>query len=154
MRFNFDHIVYSYYNNKLLTTLEKIYTPRIQEGPLILYDARHVHELTSLICSEDSNHASMLLTYSREDRIPDWSMGYLLLVLQTVAGKAVLSSILHALCRYDHTNSTQRSDSNHDTDSDSGTTTTTTRTITGSTAMIEKMNGSSVDSYSSRHDDR
>lgn len=50
------------------------------EGPLILYDARHVHELAILIRSEDSNHASMFLTYSCEDRIPDWSMGYVLLV--------------------------------------------------------------------------
>jgi len=52
MRFNFDHLVYSYYNNKLLTTLEKIHDPKMQEGPLILYDARHVHELASLIRSE------------------------------------------------------------------------------------------------------
>jgi hypothetical protein len=37
-------------------------------------------------------------------------------VLQTVAGKAVLSSMLHALCRNDHTDSTTRSDNKHDTD--------------------------------------
>ena len=96
---------------------------------------------------------------NRHDDVCDnhylYHMPYEDVVLQTVAGKAVLSSILHALCRYDHTNSTLRSDSNHDTDGDSGTTTTTTtRTIT-STAMTEEMNGSSIDdSYSTRHDDR
>ena len=95
MRFNFDHIVYSYYNNKLLTTLEKIYTPRIQEVPLILYDARHVYELAILIRSEDSNHASMFLTYSCEDRIPDWSLGYLTTIGLLVTSSITLSMVLH-----------------------------------------------------------
>ena len=66
MRFNFDHLVYSYYNNKLLTTLEKIHDPKMQEGPLILYDARHVHELASLIRSEVNDDLDDRSRYDRQ----------------------------------------------------------------------------------------
>jgi hypothetical protein len=223
MRFNFDHLVYSYYNNKLLTTLDKIHDPMIQEGPLKLFDARHVYELALLIRSDTIMQACFSFTHIKivfqtgtwdnfywsprnfifnplygpalvkairylmthncqhyirivyvtaVPQVPtksSWSNNYAIkvvtqwlqqqfislnysnfevvdgyeivyptvtghrhddvcdnhylchpayedVVLQTVAGKAVLSNMLHALCRYDHTDSTIRSENKHDTD--------------------------------------
>ena len=83
------------------------------------------------------------VTGHRHDDVCDnhylYHMPYEDVVLQTVAGKAILSSALHALCRYDHTDSTTRSDNKHGTDDD----------IT-SADVTEEVNGG-VDNRS-RHD--
>jgi len=57
MRFNFDHLVYSYYTTSLLAKLEKVHGQRIQEGPLILFDTVYSYGVANILRSDEIIHA-------------------------------------------------------------------------------------------------